>query len=126
MAKVNSKKKNKAYRKRLFLIILSSIILISLTCTLFLGFKIHTYGREVTVIYAAGEGEVQPATQVVYVYKRYQLATPSNPDREFLYWSLDGTEKGKVNIDGIWRVSSDRQVVLYAVYGEEYGWTENY
>ena len=130
MAKVYSKNKNKKkfdkHRKKTVLLVLTAIILLSIACSAVFGLKLYAYGRDVQVIYSANGGTVSVSSETVEVGKSYQLKTPTHEDREFLYWSTDGTEKGKVANSGRWLVSTKKQVVLYAVWGEESGWTGNY
>ncbi|MBR2336626.1 MAG: hypothetical protein IKA61_01630 [Clostridia bacterium] len=129
MAKTYSKKKKKInkHQKKTALLILTGVIFISIVCSLMFGLKLYAYGKDVTVVYAANGGTVEVSTQVVEVCKSYQLKTPTHSgDREFLYWSTDGTEKGKVKSSGLWLLSTEDQIVLYAVWGEEKEWTGNY
>ena len=129
MAKVNIKKKTNKNKgksqKKLVLIILSCAIALSVLCSLIFGFKLYAYGKDVTILYSVGDGTMKNTTQVVEVCKSYKLETPKNYDREFLYWSTDGKQSGKVDISGVWLVTTKDKVVLYAVWGpREY--TGNY
>ena len=132
MGKVVAKKKSglSTKTKRIILIALSAVIGLSIVCSAFFGFKLYAYGRDVTIIYDASGGKLDSPTQVVEVGKAYTLKTPVASGKVFLYWSTDGTEKGKVKTSGRWFVSAEKQIVLRAVWqvsapnGEQ--WTGNY
>ena len=135
MAKVYSKnsnvKKNKskkitAKQKKLIAIIFSGVIFLSIVCTALFGFKLYAYGRDISIIYDTKGGKIDSQFQTVEFYKDYTLKTPTYPggELEFAYWSTDGTEKGKVENTGKWLVTTERRVVLYAVWVDEY--TKNY
>ena len=133
MAHSNSKKKNNNKKfgkrqKKITLIILSCVVALTVLCSVVFGFKLYAYGKDVTVVYAVNGGTISASTQVVEVCKSYTLKTPIRSDKKFLYWSTDGTEKGKVKSSGLWLASTKKQVVLYAVWGKssDSDWTSNY
>ncbi len=128
---VNNKSKNKkkAKNKKVLLIVLSSIIFVSIVCTLLFGLKIYAYGKDVTVIYVTNGGEVGQEMQVVEVCKSYTLQTPYRSGYEFAYWSTEPDGSKRVSNSGIWTVSTKSQVVLYAIWGayvDNDDWTNEY
>ena len=127
--KKNSKKKAKVNSKKVLLIALSGVVLLSIVCTLLFGLKIYAYGKDVTIVYVTNGGEVGQDTQLVEVCKSYTLQTPYRSGYEFAYWSTEPDGSRKVSTSGIWTASTKTQVVLYAIwqsYAPEDDWTGNY
>ena len=91
--------------KKQILLILSVVVAVSILASLFLGFKIYAYGKDVKITYSAYNGTgISTEHQTVEVCKKYKLKTPNDitgKERVFLYWSTDKTEKGKVDQEGI-------------------------
>ena len=137
MAKVSTKKGNSnkknskkmsVQQRKFVLLVLSSVIFISIVCTALFGFKLYAYGKDITVKYNPNGGTMVTTVQTVEYHKDYTLKTPraSNDEMKFLYWSTDGTAKGKVSTTGKWRVSTKKEITLIAVWGESDEWTKNY
>ncbi len=129
--KNKTKKKNTSQvkiNKEKTLRVLCFVVAVSILASLFLGFKLYAYGKDVKITYSEYNGTgISNSTQTVEVCKKYKLKTPtdsSGRDRVFLYWSTDKTEKGKVKQDGIWLLTT-KDVVLYAVWGSG-EWTDSY
>ena len=74
--KKNYKKKAKVSGKKITLIALCGVVLLSILCTLLFGLKIYAYGKDVTIIYVYNGGDIIQDTQVVEVCKSYTLVTP--------------------------------------------------
>ena len=115
-------------QRKFVLLVLSGVIFISIVCTALFGFKLYAYGKDITVKYNPNGGTMVTTVQTVEYHKDYTLKTPraSNDEMKFLYWSTDGTAKGKVSTTGKWRVSTKKEITLIAVWGESDEWTKNY
>lgn len=128
-----NKKTDKTKRNRILIIVLSSVVLVSILCTLLFGLKLYAYGKDVTVIYVANGGKVSQEIQTVEVGKKYTLVTPTREGYTFLYWSTKEDGSKKVSNGGLWTASTESQVVLYAIWqssydgsGEDDKWTNPY
>lgn len=111
--------------KKIILIVMSVVIALSILASVFFGFKLYAFGKEVTITYKTRGGNLASDTQIVKVCNGYQLYTPTDSlEREFVYWSLDVKGKEKVDMSGIWLLSTE-DIVLYANW-EDGGWTPNY
>ena len=132
MAKVTTKSKNKKKnlkkQKKLILMILSGVVALSILCSVFFGFKLYAYGKDVKIIYNSNGATLSSQTQTVEVCKRYTLLKPTRSGYTFLYWSTNNKADGRVATKGIWLASTDDEVRLYAVWekNEDAEYTSNY
>lgn len=132
MAKTKTKKKNGGKKtnffsenKKLILIVMSVVISLSILASVFFGFKLYAFGKEVKITYKTRGGSMASETQIVRVCNGYSLYTPIHSlDKAFSHWSLDVKGKEKVDMNGLWLLSTE-DIVLYANWGED-GWTPNY
>lgn len=127
----NKRKKKKgltAQNKKLIIMIMSIVLAVSILTSLFVGFKLYAFGKDIKITYVLRGGSLATTTQTVEVCKKYKLPTPRREDYQFMYWSLDKEGKKKVDISGIW-LNTTVDVTLYANWGEyndEDGWTKPY
>ena len=119
--------------KKKLIAIMSAAIVVCIMASLFFGFKLYAYGKDVEITYVNTSGvSMSVTTQKVEVCKKYTLKTPtdkSDKEREFLYWTTvkpgtGNTEKGKVNSTGLWLLST-RDITLYPVWGDA-NWSDHY
>ena len=115
-------------QKNKILTVLCIFVVACILATAVFGLKLYAYGRDVKVVYSTSGGtSVSGGYQIVEVCKKYKLKTPKDTTgdgREFLYWSTNGKESGRVSMSGIWLESTDN-IILYAVWGEG-EWSNNY
>ena len=127
----NKRKKRKgltAQNKKLIIMIMSIVLAVSILTSLFFGFKLFAFGKDIKITYVLRGGSLATATQTVEVCKKYKLPTPQRDDYQFMYWSLDKEGKKKVDISGIW-LNTTVDVTLYANWGrldDEDEWTKPY
>ena len=117
-------------QKNKLLLSLCVFVAVCILATLVFGLKLYAYGRDVKVVYidrSKPEPSQLVGDQIVEVCKKYKLKTlkdTTGDGKEFLYWSTNGEESGRVSMSGIWLESTDN-IILYAVWSEG-EWTENF